>query len=209
MTSTAIAAPRRSNAILWIAAAALALAELAVVSLIAMPRVSPAYSAYYMRQSTSCYLPDGVPVIELGRTVGATGRVALSRCITDAGWLKPRQFGTILRGNTGSLSFRLAEAPVGDVRFSFVAFATGRQPPPAIALLVNGQSVGTVRLSRDAHGVQSVVIPRAALAGDRVVITFALHADGRPWARRLSLLRWRLDPVDAPSLTAMAPPGYY
>ena len=200
---------QRHRTACWLAAAALLALELGVLALVTMPRVSAAYADFYIRQSTVCLAPGGLPVVKLGRTVSATSRFALSQCLIDAGWLKPRSIGTFLRDGRGSLTFRLDQQPVGDIRFSFIAFAIGREPPPSISVFAGGKDIGTVRLSHDSLRVHSVVIPKAVLAGDRVTITFALQPDGHPRARRLSLLRWRLDPVDAPLLTALSPPGYY
>lgn len=199
----------RRKATWWLAVAALLALELGVLSLAAVPRVSAAYSDFYIRQNTLCLATDGLPMVELGRTVSATSRFALSQCVVDAGWLKPRTVGTFLRGERGNLVFRVAEAPAGDLRFSFIAFAIGRQPLPTVSVLADGKELGTVRLSPDRRRVQSVVIPRSAIDGDKLTLTIALRPDGRPQARRLSLLRWRLDPAEAPPLMAMAPPGYY
>jgi hypothetical protein len=194
----------------WYAlAAVLLLAELAVLSLVFVPHVSPAYSAFYIRQNTDCLLAEGRPLVEIGRTVGSTGRFALTACTIDAGWLRPRPEGTTLRGAAGNLHFRLRAAPDGDLRLSFVAVAAGRQPPPTVSVLANGRALGAVRLSRNTTAVHSLIVPRAAIDGDRLTLTLALEADGRPRARRLTLLRWRLDPADMPPLTAMGPPGYY
>lgn len=203
---TATRAPRLAW---YVVAAALLVVELAILSLLAVPRVDAAYSDFYIRQTTPCLLSDGLPIVYAKRTVAATSRFALTGCIIDQGWLAPRPDGITLRGPSGTLSFRLRGATAGDLRFSFVAFAVGRQPSPMISILVNGQPVGVVRLARGNGAVNSVVIPRTALDGDHLTIAVALHPDGRPLARRLNLVRWRLDPAEAPALTALGPPGYY
>jgi len=193
----------------YIAAATLLLVELAVLSLALMPHVSPAYSAFYIRQNTDCLLTDGLPLIEIGRTVASTRRFALTACTIDAGWMRPRANGTTLRAMSGNLAFRLRAAPAGDLRLSFIAFAAGRQPSPTVSILANGRQMGVVRLSHSKSAVHSLIIPRDAIDGDRLTLTVALQPDSRPRAQRLTLLRWRLDPANTPPLTAMAAPGYY
>jgi hypothetical protein len=194
----------------WIVAAALVAVELGIASLILMPRVSREYTDYYVKQQARCYLDDGLPRVELGRVVGATDRYAITRCLFDSKWATLHDWGSVLNGLSGHLTFRLAGAPTGDLRLSFVAAADGRFAAPMIAVSAGNAEIGRLALSRATDRVYSVVVPHRVVADGTVDLTFGLvDAAGSPRHRRFGLLRWRIDPAEAAPVTTLLGPGYF
>jgi hypothetical protein len=194
----------------WLLIAALGAVELAIAGLTLVPRESAAYSAYYVTHEAACYLDDGLPRVEPGRTVGGTRRYGINRCLFDDAWRVGRS-GTLLQATSGELAFRLAEAPEGEQRLNFAATALGRFGPVRVAVSADETELGTVVVSRDPERVYSVAVPPEAFEDTAIHLKFSVEAgaDDAPAQGRLKLLRWRLDPASAPMPATVPPAGYF
>lgn len=95
-------------ALLYAAAAAVALVELAILAVALHPNVSDTYRARYIAGTSNCWLTNVTGEIVLGERIPATreasGRIgAVLRC----GWLPPESYGTWSDGEESKLRFEL------------------------------------------------------------------------------------------------------
>lgn len=184
-------------------AAALALSELAILTLALNPDVNGDYGAYYIDRTTTCLNRDAIGSYTPGRTIsfrsdGARQTADMRVC----GWSGPVADGTHSLGVSSRL--RLALPPVRGGLLATLQVAAVIRPPQLtqrIVISANGIRLHQATVSGAAPMTVAFVIPQAALADTGRLELFFDYPDGiaqspaasNIYNRSIKLISFRLD----------------
>lgn len=152
---------RARPALLYAAAAALALVELAILAVALHPNVSDTYRARYIAGTSNCWLTNVSGEIRVGERLPATreasGRIGkVLRC----GWLPPESYGTWSDGEESK--FRLKLEPGGpDLFLDLELFPLGANQGHAqrVTVSADGIALATFTLDRPMIVARRIPIP--------------------------------------------------
>ncbi len=145
--------------LLYGAAAALALVELAILIAAINPAVSATYRARYIAGTSNCWPSDVSGAITLGERIPATsaagGRLAsILRC----GWLPPETYGTWSEGEESKLRLKL-EPDRPDLMLDLELFPIGADQGRAQQVSISAGGVALANFTLDRHLIVARRIP--------------------------------------------------
>lgn len=165
-------------ALLYAAAAALALVELAILAVALHPDVSDTYRARYIAGTSNCWLTNVTGDIALGERIPAT-REASSRIgkVLRCGWLPPETYGTWSDGEESKLRLKL-EPDRPDLFLDLELFPLGAGQGHAQQMTVSAGNIplATFTLDRPMLVARRIPIPASLPldADNRIEIDIAV-----------------------------------
>lgn len=161
-------------ALLWAAAALVALFELGMAGLVLMPRVDPVYRAYFIDRSSDCWPHQTDAPYTLGTRLSfidgeANGFFPNKVC----GWFYPGPSGTWSYGPYSLLRFRFAPTtqPLTLV-LTAGAMVDAAHPVQRVAVSANGTPLGTLEFSSPAPQEQRLGLPASLAASGEIELRF-------------------------------------
>lgn len=158
----------------WLAAAAVAIIEIAILGLALSPRVSADYRDYFIARSSDCWPRQVSGRYRLGQPLtfrnDAAGRATIRN--RQCGWLPPFEAGTYSVGDQARLRFAFA-TPEGPLMVSLVArgYVGPQRPRQRVPVTVNGVALDEIVFT-DADPIYYVMtVPAAVVARDRAGLT--------------------------------------
>jgi hypothetical protein len=195
-----------SNLLRYGLCAAVAAVELAVLVLAFRPAVSPAYAAFFIERKTDCYVAeDAVPPFPTGMTIDLSDGNIDARCpLLSAGWKETDEGLVKAKADSAELRFHLPGRPSSGLVLTLAGLSQARSDgPQPVDLLVGGETIGTLILTKTGNESRIVIPERLATGPDLLIrLVPGRHRDsadgrpGRPWPRlALGLTALRLDPL--------------
>jgi hypothetical protein len=195
---------RRLKWLAWTAVGLVAVFEAAVLYLIATPRVSDDYRAFYIERASNCWPAGASGEVELGR------RISFLKADARGPAAKLRECGWVVSGNgTWSegpearlrLMFPAALGPL-DLEFELLAHLTEGRPEQHVDLGVDGMALTTLTLDADSPRRQVIRLPATATADGAATLSMRFPGavaprelegrdDDRRWTIRLIFLTVR------------------
>lgn len=153
----------------------------AVLVMIATPRVSDDYRAFFLDRTTQCWPRNASGSIELGHEVSfrRDDEDAGARNVLECGWNSPIDNGTWSKGPEARLKFKVP-AEGARLEMTLRPFVTEQHPQQRFQIWAGKWQLARIVLMDDSLRQQSVNIPDLAVENGEVVLSLRFEDSTSP-----------------------------